>query len=62
MHIFVYGGAATSTASPAEVDRPLPTPRRGLSPRCGTEEDDPNEGAGLSGVTRNAARSNGTLG
>jgi len=32
MHILVYGGAETSTASPAEVDRPLLTPRRGLSP------------------------------
>jgi hypothetical protein len=41
-----------STASPAEVDRPLPTPRRDRSPQRATEADERNEGAGLSAVIR----------
>jgi hypothetical protein len=36
MHTYMYGEMVTprlSMASPAEVDRSIPTPRRGLSPQ-----------------------------
>ena len=36
MHTYMYGEMVTprlSTAFPAEVDRPIPTPRKGLSPQ-----------------------------
>jgi hypothetical protein len=45
-------GRRFRTASPAERDRPLFSPRRGLSARCAMKADDKKEGAGLSAVMR----------